>query len=31
MDFISWKQLIVIGLFEILRQLNNKWENENEN
>lgn len=29
--FISWKQLLVIGAFEGLRQLYKSWENRNEN
>ena len=29
--FISWKQLLVLGAFEGLRQLYRKWEKEDEN
>lgn len=29
--FISWKQLLIIGVFEILRQLYQSWEKRNEN
>jgi len=27
-DFITWRQLIVIGIFEILAILYRDWENE---
>lgn len=30
-DFISWKQFIVLEIFELLRQLYNSWEKRNEN
>lgn len=29
--FISWKQFIVLEIFEVLRQLYLSWEKRNEN
>jgi len=30
-NFISWKQLIILAAFEALRQLYHSWEKKDEN
>lgn len=30
-NFISWKQFIILEMFELLRQLYLSWEKRNEN